>query len=124
MEVSLTTAASRKKTNRRDVKNNLEEIILRMSTSGPVYGYNLIKHIKKTFGVSLCQSQVYPCLWDLNEKGYLSSDVEQHDGKERKVYHAVSTRTVERLKEIRDVKNQNRRKINDLSSDIFNVQFS
>ena len=117
----MSTAASRKELNKRDVKENLEEIILRMSIRGPVYGYKLIKNVKNYFGVSLSQSEVYPSLWELDKKGYLNSEKEQNGSRPRKVYYSVAFKTLERLKEIRDVKNQNRRKINELSSSMFSV---
>ncbi|MEM5782317.1 MAG: helix-turn-helix transcriptional regulator, partial [Candidatus Aenigmatarchaeota archaeon] len=77
-----------KEINRRDVKENLDEIILRyILENKSIHGYDIIKKIKKDFGILLSAAEVYPKLWNLNKMGVLTSrDIKAENGKYRREY--------------------------------------
>lgn len=56
------------------VKNFLDLIILCKLKAGPVYGYDLIRHIHDEFGVFLRPGTVYPVLYGLEKDGLIRSE--------------------------------------------------
>ncbi|MEM5778645.1 MAG: helix-turn-helix transcriptional regulator [Candidatus Aenigmatarchaeota archaeon] len=113
-----------KEINRRDVKENLDEIILRyILENKSIHGYDIIKKIKKDFGILLSAAEVYPKLWNLNKMGVLTSrDIKAENGKYRREYSFVEGKTLEYLRTLRDVKNKNRNAINKKSTASLSVQ--
>ena len=55
------------------VKNNLEIIILSMLSEKAMCGYDLIKDIFTEYNVYLSQGTLYPCLYNLKEKGIVQA---------------------------------------------------
>ena len=109
---------------RRDLKANLEEIIFRkLLKKGRVHGYELMSEISREYGILLGPSTVYPFLNGLEEKGYVISKREYpDDGKPKRIYYPVQTKTAERLKEIVSIKNQNRKIMNRLAIESLDIQ--
>jgi DNA-binding PadR family transcriptional regulator len=121
-----TPGLTKKQLLRRELKSEIEEYSLKLCISkGSLHGYGLIDQIKKSFGVLFSPSEIYPVLWNLEKNGYLASKREFTDsGRARRAYYPVPVKTVRRLKEIVAIKNQNRKKLNDVSSGIFGVQLA
>jgi len=118
-----TSIETKKQLIRKDLKANLEEIFLRKVLEGPTHGYGVINDIRKGFGILFSPSQIYPFLNSLEEKGYVVSRREYPDGgKPKRVYYPVPSKTAERLKEIVEIKNHNRRTINGTSKGFLSVQ--
>ncbi|MEM5872353.1 MAG: helix-turn-helix transcriptional regulator [Candidatus Aenigmatarchaeota archaeon] len=113
-----------KEINRRDVKENLDEIILRyILENKSIHGYELIKKIKKDFGILFSASEIYPQLWNLEKKGVLTSrEIKAENGKYRREYSFVEGKTLEYLRTLRDVKNRNRSILNKKSTASLSVQ--
>ncbi len=71
----------------RMVKALLPQIILTQASIRPIYGYDLIKYIRKRFkGVYLGPSTVYPALNNLEKQGIIQSHWETPNERPRKVY--------------------------------------
>ena len=67
-------------------KGLLEMIILQMLKTDPMHGYQIITNIRRTFGVYLGPSTVYPMLTTLERKGYVDSKWDLTNERPRKVY--------------------------------------
>jgi len=113
--------ASRNQIAKEDLINHLEEYTLRRVLKGDVWAYRYIKEIRERFGIYLGPSTVYPFLNDLEKEGYICSK-DRANSRHRKVYKSVAFKTVERLKEIRNVKNENRRKMNNIGPGFLSIQ--
>jgi len=116
---------SKKELIRKDLKSNLEEIFLRkLLKKGRVHGYKLMDEIRREYGILFGPSTIYPFLNGLEEKGYVTSKREYpENGKPpRRVYYPAQNKTAKRLKEIVDIKNQNRKIMNRLAVESLNVQ--
>lgn len=68
------------------IKTLLPQIILSQAAEQEIYGYQMIVHIRKHFGVYLGASTVYPELNDLEKKGFIKSRWEIPNGRPRKLY--------------------------------------
>ncbi len=68
------------------IKTLLPQIILSRAAEQEIYGYQMIVHIRKRFGVYLGPSTVYPELNDLEKKGFIKSRWEIPNGRPRKLY--------------------------------------
>lgn len=64
----------------------LPHVILTEVSQQPIHGYALIVKIRKTYGVYMGPSTIYPCLLKLEKDGYVQSEWVMDKGKPRKVY--------------------------------------
>ncbi|RLI97913.1 MAG: hypothetical protein DRP00_03160 [Candidatus Aenigmatarchaeota archaeon] len=71
---------------RRLVNELLDFIILSELYRGRMHGYALMKNIKRKFGYNPGTSRVYPTLWQLERKGYITSERIEANGRLRRVY--------------------------------------
>jgi PadR family transcriptional regulator len=67
-------------------KGLLDLIILQFLENEPMHGYQIITTIRKSFGVYLGPSTIYPLLNTLEEKGYIKSNWNMNNDRPRKVY--------------------------------------
>jgi DNA-binding PadR family transcriptional regulator len=67
-------------------KGLLDLIVLQFLETEPMHGYQIITTIRKSFGVYLGPSTVYPLLNTLEEKGYIKSKWNMDNERPRKVY--------------------------------------
>jgi len=104
-----------------DVKANLESIILRKLTKYELHGYEFIKEIREEFGVYLGPSTIYPTLKELEKMGLVASRWDHSSERPRKVYR-ITIKGLKYLRLERDVKNRNRKKMNELSAKQFCIQ--
>lgn len=74
----------------------LEAILLNLLREGESYGYDLIKRVLDYFGVMLSPSAVYPTLYALVEKGYVSQTEESN----KKMYSLTEKGKKERSNKI------------------------
>ena len=68
------------------VKGLLDLIVLQLLHGQPMHGYQLIKLIRKRFGVYFGPSTVYPLLGVLEKKGCISGEWEMTSDRPRKIY--------------------------------------
>ncbi len=71
------------------IKALLPQIILTEAADG-IYGYDLIRTVRRRFGIYLGPSTIYPMLSDLESKGFIQGKWEMPNGKPRKVYELTS----------------------------------
>jgi PadR family transcriptional regulator PadR len=71
-------------------KGLLDLIILQFLESEPMHGYQIITTIRKSFGVYLGPSTIYPLLNTLEEKGYIKSNWNMNNDRPRKVYNLTN----------------------------------
>lgn len=64
------------------VKKSLDIIVLSLLLQRPMCGFDIIKTIVQNFNVLLSQGTVYPILYELKEKGYVT-DEKKEDNKTR-----------------------------------------
>lgn len=76
----------RKEIVQRIVKNMLDIQLLRMLQSQSLWGYRIKKNVETDFHIKLRHGALYPTLNSLEQKGFLTSQKEQKDGRSRKVY--------------------------------------
>ena len=87
-------------------KNLLDLIILQVLDNQPMHGYEILSVIRKTFGVNLGASSIYPLLNELAKKKFLFYTWVLNDGRSKKVYQLTSegkcmlTYTSDTLREI------------------------
>ena len=67
-------------------KGLLDMIVLQMIDSQPMHGYQVITKIRKTFGIYVGPSTVYPLLANLEKKGYIKGEWNMDSEKPRKVF--------------------------------------
>ncbi len=67
-------------------KGLLDLVVLQLLENQPMHGYQIITTIRKSFGVYLGPSTVYPLLSTLEEKGYVKSKWDMENERPRKVY--------------------------------------
>jgi DNA-binding PadR family transcriptional regulator len=70
---------------RKTVLRFLDMIVLQFLNRQSMYGYELVLKVRKTFGVYLSPSKIYPLLATLERKGFVTSDWEICE-KPRRVY--------------------------------------
>jgi PadR family transcriptional regulator PadR len=68
------------------MKGLLDLIVLQFLNETPMHGYQIITKIRKTFGVYLGPSTIYPLLGTLEKKGYVKSEWNMNGERPRKVY--------------------------------------
>ena len=71
-------------------KGLLDMIVLQFLNGQPIHGYEIITKIRKTFGVYLGPSTVYPFLNALEKKGYVTSEWKMENERPRKVYRLTN----------------------------------
>jgi PadR family transcriptional regulator PadR len=71
-------------------KGLLDLIVLQFLETEPMHGYQIITTIRKSFGVYLGPSTIYPLLNTLEEKGYIKSKWNMHNDRPRKVYNLTN----------------------------------
>lgn len=71
-------------------KGLLDLIVLQFLNSQPMHGYQIITKIRKSFGVYLGPSTVYPLLSSLEKKGHVESRWNMEGERPRKVYELTS----------------------------------
>ena len=71
-------------------KGLLDMIVLELLNEQPMHGYQVISRIRKSFGVYLGPSTVYPLLGSLEKKGQVSSVWNMQGERPRKVYNLTS----------------------------------
>jgi len=67
-------------------KGLMDMIVLQLLKNEPMHGYQIITSIRKSFGVYLGPSTVYPMLGTLEKKGYVKSQWNMTSERPRKVY--------------------------------------
>jgi PadR family transcriptional regulator PadR len=71
-------------------KGLLDLIVLQLLDTHPMHGYEIITTIRKSFGVYLGPSTVYPLLNGLEKKRYIKSEWNMDYGRPRKVYQLTN----------------------------------
>jgi PadR family transcriptional regulator PadR len=71
-------------------KGLLDMIVLQFLNEQPMHGYQVISKIRKSFGVYLGPSTIYPLLSSLEKKGHVSSGWNMDSERPRKVYKLTS----------------------------------
>jgi DNA-binding PadR family transcriptional regulator len=71
-------------------KGLLDLIVLQFLETQPMHGYQMITTIRKSFGVYLGPSTIYPLLGTLEEKGYIKSEWNMDNERPRKVYELTN----------------------------------
>jgi len=71
-------------------KGLLDMIVLQFLNEQPMHGYQIISKIRKSFGVYLGPSTIYPLLSSLEKKGHVSSGWNMENERPRKVYKLTS----------------------------------
>ena len=64
----------------------LDLIILQLLDHNPMHGYQIITKIRKTFGVYLGASTIYPLLKRMEKEGYVKSEWSKNSNRPRKMY--------------------------------------
>ena len=72
------------------MKGLLDLIVLQFLNGTPMHGYQIITRIRRTFGVYLGPSTIYPLLGTLEKKGYVKSEWNMNNERPRKVYMLTS----------------------------------
>jgi len=67
-------------------KGLLDLIILQLLDNSPMHGYQVITKIRKTFGVYLGASTIYPLLKKMEKEGYVKSEWSRNSSRPKKVY--------------------------------------
>ena len=71
-------------------KGLLDLIVLQLLNTQPMHGYQIITKIRKSFGVYLGPSTIYPLLATLEKKGHVTSEWNMKTERPRKVYKLTS----------------------------------
>jgi PadR family transcriptional regulator PadR len=71
-------------------KGLLDLIVLQFLETKPMHGYQIITTIRKSFGVYLGPSTIYPLLNTLEKKGYIKSKWNMDNERPRKVYELTN----------------------------------
>jgi DNA-binding PadR family transcriptional regulator len=67
-------------------KGLMDMIVLQLLKNEPMHGYQIITNIRRSFGVYLGPSTVYPLLGTLEKKGFVKSAWNMDSERPRKVY--------------------------------------
>lgn len=67
-------------------RNFTDIIILRLISTQPTWGYNIIKTMEANYQIKLGHGILYPLLNTLEKGGYIQSKQEKHKGRVRKTY--------------------------------------
>jgi DNA-binding PadR family transcriptional regulator len=76
----------RKELVQRIIKNLLDIQLLRMVQAQPLWGYKIKKTVEANFQIKLRHGALYPMLNSLEQKGFLTSQMQTKGGRARKVY--------------------------------------
>jgi DNA-binding PadR family transcriptional regulator len=68
------------------VRSQLHIQLLRFVQAQPTWGYKIKKQVEADFDIKLRHGALYPALNFLEKKGFLVSEIQQKDGRPRKVY--------------------------------------
>ncbi|MGD6805435.1 MAG: PadR family transcriptional regulator [Candidatus Bathyarchaeia archaeon] len=68
------------------IKNLLDIQLLRIIQAEPTWGYKIKKQVENQFSIKIRHGALYPMLNLLEEKGFVESQKQQKDGRQRKVY--------------------------------------
>ena len=71
-------------------KGLLEMIVLQFLSKNPMHGYQIIKRIRKTFGVYFGPSTIYPLLNTLEKKKFVKSQWDMGGERPRKIYYLTT----------------------------------
>jgi DNA-binding PadR family transcriptional regulator len=71
-------------------KGLLDLIVLQLLDTQPMHGYEMITTIRKSFGVYLGPSTIYPLLNGLEKKNYIKSEWIMQTERPRKVYQLTN----------------------------------
>lgn len=77
-------------------------IILWMASRKPMSGYRITKEMGRLTGRSFTSGVVYPLLYELEEKDFLTSEWEQR-GKRRIKYYSITEKGEKLLKHLREL---------------------
>jgi len=72
------------------MKGLLDLIVLSFLRTKPMHGYQIIQRIRKSFGVYLGPSTIYPLLNKLEKKEYVKSEWDMSNERPRKVYRLTT----------------------------------
>jgi DNA-binding PadR family transcriptional regulator len=64
----------------------LELVVLQLLNERTMHGYEVIKQVRKEYGVYFGPSTIYPLLNTLEKKKLIKGEWEMHGGRPRKVY--------------------------------------
>jgi PadR family transcriptional regulator PadR len=67
-------------------RNLLDIHILRLIRTQPMWGYGIKKRVETIFGLRLRHGTLYSILNNLEQKGFLAIQEQQHGGRRRKIY--------------------------------------
>lgn len=87
-------------------KGILDVLVLSVLQSGPSYGYRIIQEVSNIMEVS--ESTMYPIFRRLEKNGYVSTYMEEHNGRTRKYFSLTDTgreRIYDFLEEWEELKN-------------------
>jgi len=83
--------AQRKELVKRVIKNLLDVHLLRMVQTQPLWGYMIKKKVEANFQIKLRHGALYPMLNSLEQKGFLTSQIQTKNGRARKVYRITKS---------------------------------
>ena len=66
--------------------NLIDLIVLRLINQKPKYGYQIIREIRKIFGIYFSSSTIYPLLANFEKKGCIRSEWDITTSKPRKMF--------------------------------------
>jgi len=78
------------------IRKQLDTIVLTFLREQPMYGYELMTKIQKTFGIHFGPSTIYPFLAQLEKNGLVKSKWNIEEKRPRKNYH-ITTKGQETL---------------------------
>ena len=81
----------RNKLVQRIIKNLLDIHLLRMVQTQPLWGYKIKKKVEANFQIKLRHGALYPMLNSLEQKGFLTSQMQTKGGRTRKVYNITES---------------------------------
>ena len=70
----------------RMIRNLLDIQLLRLVQTRPLWGYKIKKKVEANFQIKLRHGALYPMLNQLEQKGFLTSQMQTKGGRARKVY--------------------------------------
>jgi len=68
------------------IRNLLDIQLLRIIQAEPTWGYKIKKQVETEFSIKIRHGALYPTLSLLEEKGFVASQKQRKDGRQRKVY--------------------------------------
>jgi PadR family transcriptional regulator, regulatory protein PadR len=86
------TTYDQKEERKKDVRGNLDKIIIGFVTKGEMHGYEIMQRVNKKFDVNLGPSTIYPALNSMEKKGVLTAEwkFDTDTKKPRKVYRPTN----------------------------------